>query len=788
MKNFIALLLFAILATHTAKAQGKEEQIAKSITDYFFLERENIHAQFDKTTFLSNESIWFKGYVYNRKKNVPFLVTINVYASLIDSSGKILDTKLLYGNLGMFSGSFQLNDADYPSGKYYVQFYTNWMNNFTEDESAVYEVTIINPTNKPETSFSRPSYSSINTKFTPEGGNYVKGLPVVIGVHISDCLGNPLPVTEVSLADSTNKVIKKVQVNPQGYGRIELPANTGPGLKIITSIESYNHSEPLPLPQQTGITLKVNNFGLEGKTLIEAATNTATVNSFGGKPAYMVIHQDDKVTALPLNFTDKSLTQTIAIADNELHTGVNTIRILDNDMRQLAERLIYKFPTQKVTSDFQKAVNKYENYEIQGKTSTPLMNLSVTVLPDNSLMLKNPDDIYGALQIAPYIDNKLNKTGRYYYSNISRKSRYEIDLMLLNTRSKYNWNTIVNNPPKQNNIFDIGLTLKGTVNQNISNPEDYKVRVFSKYDMIDEMVSINEKKEFYLNHLILADSSKLNFALVKKGVENQKISIYPQITNNNRKFNKSYKPSVVNCVMRQEENSNGTDIPRYNDKIVELDEVEVSGKSRAFKYAKVSGNGQLRPYKITPAESRSFIYLTDYIRYQGFNVSTTGGSVSITGRSINTINGQATRPRIYFNNFMLKTFDDLLTIYTEDVEELYVNQHAPVPGVDNEMGIIRIYMKTNFAAKQKDEQETTYIVKNGFKRTFPFKNAQYMNTFGKGFENYGIIDWQPYITSDEKGNFSLKIPMTAQKKINLLIEGMGADGRLISEIKTIDLE
>src|SRR5690606_37045043 len=100
-----------------------------------------------------------------------------------------------------------------------------------------------------------------------------------------------------------------------------------------------------------------------------------------------------------------------------------------------------------------------------------------------------------------------NLSLRQYLSNNSRGSQYELDLFLLCQQSKYDWRNIMKNPPKANYPFEIGLSLKGTINQNLKNRKDYKIKISSIAGMIDETVSINEKNEFFMNNLIVADST-----------------------------------------------------------------------------------------------------------------------------------------------------------------------------------------------------------------------------------------------------------------------------------------
>jgi hypothetical protein len=71
-----------------------KKQIQDKLSSYFLLERENINLHLNKTTFLTNEKIWFKGYVLNRKTHQPFYNTTNVFALLYDEKGNKVFEKL----------------------------------------------------------------------------------------------------------------------------------------------------------------------------------------------------------------------------------------------------------------------------------------------------------------------------------------------------------------------------------------------------------------------------------------------------------------------------------------------------------------------------------------------------------------------------------------------------------------------------------------------------------------------------------------------------------------------
>lgn len=790
MKTILrACLIIGVLSLlpYTANAQeNKKEQIAKALNGYFHLERENIHVHFDKNVFLNREEVWFKGYVYHRKKNTPFFASINIFASLIDSDGAIIETQLLYGNLGSFSGKFRLGENIKP-GRYYIQFYTNWMNNFKEDESFVQEITVVSEEPGGARLLGKPDASTVNIELHPEGGTLVQGVTNTIGISISGCNHAPIDVASADIINPDGKVIKTIPLNNQGYGSFSLPGDALTGYKAGVTYDGVRHEVPLPAAQLTGAALEVNNYAIADKTILKIKTNKNTLNSLLGKQLFAVIHQDEKVVILDVALNN-NLEQSLVLANKELFEGLNTIRIIDSDMNQLAERVIYKYPASGPAIDLAKTGQDHQFAEVSGKVA-PNMNISISVLPQNTISLTDSCDIYNSFLIAPYIESPRNAAGKYYLNTSSKARRFEMDLFLLSCKSKYEWRDILASPPKSNYSFDIGLSLKGTINQPLNAKDNYKVRVRSIAGMIDDYVDINENKEFYLNNIIVPDSTSLTFSLIKNNIKFQDIKLYPQISNHNKKFNKPYKPEKTQCntVKENDTMSDSFDLPGYYTKTVILDEVKIETNANTLKYSKRFGNGQLRGYKITNAESRSFFYILDLIRYHGFDVVNENGRIAIYGRTVNTINGQRTRPQVFVDNMQLLGYDMLQNIMTEDVDEFYINQHAIVPGVDNRMGIIRIYMKRGFAHREKKKTEATFLIEDGFEEIPPFKNISYSSTSDRGFENIGIVDWHPVITADNTGKFEFSIPKIYKGTVKLLIEGINPEGRIVSEVKTIEL-
>ena len=778
---FCLLSLFCI-NTITIAQEDKKDKIAQAITDYFHLERENFHVHFDKTIFLSDEKIWFKGYTYYRKGGIPFFATTNIFATLMDDTGKEITTKLFCGSMGTFSGDLELGDS-FKTGKYYIRFYTNWMNNFTEDESAIYELTIINRNTGPGTILAKPDSSIVNIKLTPEGGSLLKGISNTVGISVHGCGNSILPIASAELTDVNGKVITQISLNEKGYGRFDVPADAT-GYKVVVTVAGAKHEQPLPAAQPTGVALDVNSYAMADKTIIKIATNPQTLAPLAGQPLYMVIHQDDKAAIYDIIFEAGKTELAMAIPNSELFNGLNTLRILDHNLNQIAERLFYKHYEKDTRVDLSKTGNSDNGIEYKGSVTTG-MNLSIAMVPQASISIENKSDIYGSLLLKPYLEGQGEIAGRYYLAEPTRAKKYELDLYLMNQKSKYNWKNILQHPPKSDYSFDIGLALKGKVNEKIINRKQHKMRVYSPSSMIDEFVTIDENNEFFLNNFIVKDSTKMRFELFEKSQKKYKVKLTAQISNNDRKFNKPFYPPALCPAAGGETVDINWDLPDYVGNTVVLDEVEVKGTATKLKYERAFGNGQLRPYKISEADSRNFFYILDFIRYHGFDVENTGISVGIYGRTVNTINGQRTRPRVYMDNMRVLNYDQLLTIQTADVDEFYINQHAIVPGVDNEMGMIKMYMKKNFVFKNGDPKTTFHLIEKGFQKIHPFENARYASYSDDGFKKFGLIDWQPLIATKDTGEFDFTVPFTWEYPVNILIEGISNDGKIVSEIKTI---
>ncbi|MFN3753438.1 hypothetical protein [Flavobacterium sp.] len=788
MHKSLPLIIILFLSTILQSQEANDKNvstIATAIDDYFFLERENIHLHLNKTTFLSNEKIWFKGYVVNRKTNQPFFNTTNVFALLYDDKGNKLFEKLLFANNGTFTGKFEL-DKNLHSGDYYIQVYTNWMNNFLESESTIQKVKIINPTEGAIVTNTNPT-ETLAISLNPEGGSYIKGVSNIVGVKLADCFGNTFDKASIEIQDEMNNVLQTIKLNPFGFGKFEIIPSNSP-IKAVLQSSSLKVETLLPLASETGISLEVNNFSFADQVIIKVKTNIETIPLLKDKSLHVIVHQDDKKNITPLKVGIDHLEQTISIANKYLSEGINTIRIIDSDLKQWCERVIY-IPQKEV-----KPINVMTNFKKDGKikmvgySDYADANLSISILPEETKAHDIENNFIYASTISPYITENFSNTN-YYFAEPNRKKYYELDLVLLNQKKpKYNWRNIVSNPPKSNYTFDIGLTIKGTVNQELKNQEDYKVRLYSALDLILVLSDLNKKNEYQFENIAVADSTVVDLALLKSPELNViSTKFATQVLNRNKPFKKPFLVPFSDCPKPQFYTYDTSfDLPKFNGEIINLNEVVLkTNPKKTLVNENKYGNAHLRGYKIPENDTSS---LLGFIEQNGFNVNRTSmGEVSITGRQNSTLLGAATTPEVYLDDRVLFSFAELDMLDMTDIDEIYISSTAIVPSTRNKQGIIKIYRRKNFITKST-VKSTSFMIKQGFERNSSFVNNDYLSFTNKGFENYGIVDWCQTILTDEKGNFVFEFLDANIKKYKIVIQGFTIDGKLINKEFNISID
>ena len=263
-------------------------------SEYFLFPRENIHLHLNKSTYLSNETIWFKGYVIDKITKKPMLETTNVYVNLLNDKFETIQSNLILANLGLFDGFLEPTDT-LESGKYYIHTYTNFMNNFDEDESSMFSIEIISVDN-PVIKNYETKLENTSIEIVVEGGNFVTDCEHKIGVLVKDCFGNGIKRDNIKVLNQEDKEIALFSTNQQGYGSFKLFNAKNQLYRVILENESIYIEKKLPVAIESGIVMNVSNHLFDKNFIrIDLKTNEKNFSKVKNKKYYLAIQKNENL-------------------------------------------------------------------------------------------------------------------------------------------------------------------------------------------------------------------------------------------------------------------------------------------------------------------------------------------------------------------------------------------------------------------------------------------------------------------------------------------------------------
>lgn len=90
-----------------------------------------------------------------------------------------------------------------------------------------------------------------------------------------------------------------------------------------------------------------------------------------------------------------------------MRDGVNTITIIDKDLNKFAERQIFKYPENKTKLSFHSYQKTKDTIDVIGKLNSDNTNLSLTILPENSISINQESTIFSSFLLHPYLRKKI---------------------------------------------------------------------------------------------------------------------------------------------------------------------------------------------------------------------------------------------------------------------------------------------------------------------------------------------------------------------------------------------
>ena len=766
-----------------------QQKIKSSIQNYFYYDRENIHVQFNKSIYVNNEDLAFKGYVFSKNNSLPHLNTTNVQLVVYNEQNEVVQKQLLYTTFGTFEGGLHLNDK-FTSGTYTFQFYTNWMNNFNEDESFTQTIEVISKTEPYYIKSIQPNWETAKVSFFPESGIIINGIINAVGVKITDCNQKGIAITDGVVLDSNSNEVTHFKTNAMGNGNFYFIPMANQTYTLKINSDQLKITQQLPETQNTGIAISYNNNLPNNILAVAIKTNDIGVALYQNKNYILLIHQDGNSIQKEFTFNAKDQEQIIGFDKKYLSNGVNSIRVIDENLNEVAERLVYIYQAPKVITTIEAKTIANDSVVLLGKTEANQANISISVLPENTVCAGHKNSILGTFYLNAYLEQP-EKDSYFYYDPENSTRKQDMELLMLNqNRSKYLWSDIIAQPPKITFPFTKGVTISGKVEKFISPKSKFKISLISVNDKVFDEEIVDKNGDYKFEHFFAQDSTVFLLQLLNE----KNMSIFAKMTARviptESRFKFALNGAKANCPPQKNEEDKFTFATPKNESflvadksIINLAEVNIQSKTKKdpFTHKGDVNSIMASAFKIGDDE---FGNVMDFIGRNGYRtgINDDDNTAFIRNPRNAVFSENGAPPSVYIDNEVVFDLNLLYSLYLSDVDEIYIDKTG-FSGMGGSSGNIKIFLKKGVKTDFYRTKYTSLIVTKGFAKNIDYKNSQFETQ--KEFYSFGTLNWTSKVLIKENQNYEIAFPKGNQTAIQVLIEGFTADGQLISEIKKI---
>jgi hypothetical protein len=419
-KHSVLLAILFSFSAGTSIAQNIDSTIQKYADNYG---QERIYLQYDKSTYVPGETIWFKAYLMNGF--YPADASKNFYADWTDDHGNLLFRTISPIVEGTTNGQFEV-PANY-SGKYiHVKAYTRWMLNF--DSAFLYDKDIVILGQRGNSPVVNNTIIP-SLEFFPEGGDAIEGVGNKIAFKAHDQWGRPIRIRGI-IQNNKGKFIDSLRIQHDGMGYFFIFPQSGESFIAKWKDEKGSeHTSNLPDIKQFGVSMQIVVSGTKRIFNISAAPDVAaklhTVTLIGTMNQREIF----KVTKEISTGTAKGI-----IPTQDLPSGILTITVFDTAWSPLAERITYinnqEYFFQPEMTVQHWGLNKRARNEIVITVPDSLQaNMAVSVT-DAGIDVDSSDNIISHLLLTGDLKGQVYNPN-YYFSDNSDSVSQHLDLVML---------------------------------------------------------------------------------------------------------------------------------------------------------------------------------------------------------------------------------------------------------------------------------------------------------------------------------------------------------------------
>ncbi|WP_295714882.1 hypothetical protein, partial [Mucilaginibacter sp.] len=693
---------------------------------------------------------------------------------------------------GIGWGDFALPVLTRP-GSYQIRAYTNWMRNFAADyffdQSIIVSDTQLSIIKRKQKAGGDP-----DVQFFPEGGAIINGLRSKVAVKAISTKGIAEDI-DGSIIDNDGNEVAVFSTQHLGMGVFAIIPQTGKNYKAkITRKDGKQFTVSLPKAQDDGFSIAVNNSQPDSIS-IRVASSAKLFETEKGARYYLLAQAGAKVY-YTADFKLLSQSFTTRIDKQRFPTGIVQFTLFAENGEPLNERIAFIQHNDQLKLGISTAKEVYATRQkvniaikVADKDSKPVVgSFSAAVINEDLAGTKgiSKNSILSNLLLTSDIKGYIEDPD-YYFTNISDKTRADLDLLMLTQGfHRFEWKQVMNgkNPEL---LFDpeTALTVAGYLKTNGGKPVSKgKVLMYkTKGGWFKKDTLTNEKGRFVFKDLVTDPDSTLKYVIQgrtgfdKKNLVTSIDTMAPfktQPGNHTNVYDRDTL-SVYQKTLNQQLKLS------LDKRLISLKEVTIKAEKEPSRWGAIDPDQILRGFpKDASGETLSF-YLTTRLRGITFQ-----NGLPYTSRDPKTVmnillDGSIIPPELFG------------TILASDVESIEVLRTTGkvdlLTGVGNVI-VITSKRGQGLYTRQETPNVITYP-SNGLYKAREFYSPKYEGpkTVMQTNDLRTTIYWKPDIITDKDGNTSLSF-FNADTKgtYRITVEGIDTDGNIGHQVLTYKVE
>jgi hypothetical protein len=334
MRRFIQIVFFSLLSV-TSFSQS----LADNLEGILNLIGNNIPADevflhLDRNLYHSGDTIRFQAYIRDYQTGVFETGSLSLHVLLLNANHVTIDSARFRISYSTASGWLKVPDSA-SVGDYSILAFTSGQMNYDPEFAfrMPLRVDLIKPDRKPKLSDTLIRSADADLRFLPEGGTFINGIRQRLAFNAVSADGKILKASG-KIVKLNGEIVTDFGSGPYGPGIVEFTPQPGESYYAKPSEKEFgNISWPLPVAEDTGISLRVDNPG-NGLTDIIVRGREVT-----GKEYFLTVTMYNVLIFSKEIRPDTLFTARIKTAD--IPAGTAFVTLCDTDLNPVAERVIF---------------------------------------------------------------------------------------------------------------------------------------------------------------------------------------------------------------------------------------------------------------------------------------------------------------------------------------------------------------------------------------------------------------------------------------------------------------